>query len=262
MKKVRSLRSYRYRNDAQISEYLEQIREGAVEQTTVTTAGERSRGGRAGLRSVVEANIGSTSTTSESFNIAATPTSRARQVEDWLDGDIQPLGPMDDAAFALIKRGEFVRTEGTLRIPEVIRTVLTAAAFGKLAGIVEALGVQLEGVETVTSQADAVWQLVQMDGFPIIVEDAAGGPTVLLVARPQLILGEPLALDGEVFTVFGRVTRTIPATSRITQSEILPQLTASLPSPNRQQRRAQPNATKPLVIRGPVAVVDPIAIYC
>jgi hypothetical protein len=259
---VPALRSYRYRDDKQVSEYLEQIHDGAVAETTVTQEGGSSRGARVGIAGV-GADVGSSRTSSESFTIASTPTSRAAQLEAWLGDQVAVLGPMDTDAFAQVERGEFVRFEGTLEVPEVVRMAFIAASLGQLAELVRSLGQELEDADTVLSQAEALTRLIEIDGFPIVAQERYGGPGIMFLARADLIVGEPAALHGEELTVFGRVKRTTPAGASLTQSELLPSLSQHLPQQNRQQRRASgaSGAVRPVSLSGPAALVEPITIY-
>lgn len=257
-----ALRSYRYRDDVQVSEYLEQIQDGAVAETTVTQEGSSSRGARVGLGGA-GAELGSSRTSSESFTIASTPVSRAAQLETWLGEDVAVLGPMDTDAFAQVERGEFVRFEGTLEVPEIVRMAFIAASLGQLADLARAFGQELDDAETLVSQAAALARLVEIDGFPIVAQERYGGPGIMFLARPDLIVGEPTALHGEELTVFGRVKRTTPEGATLTQSEVLPSLSEHLPQPNRQQRRASggSGAVRPVYLAGPAVLVEPITIY-
>lgn len=257
-----ALRSYRYRDDHQVSEYLEQIQDGAVAETTVTQQGQTSRGARVGVGSA-GADLGSCRTSSESFTIASTPVSRAAQLEDWLGENVAVLGPMDTDAFAQVERGEFVRFEGTLEVPETVRMAFIGAALGQLADLARVFGQKIEEADTVVNQVEALVRLVEIDGFPIVAQERYGGPGIMFVARPDLIVGEPTALHGEELTVFGRVKRTISEGGSLTQSEVLPSLTQHLPQPNRQQRRATggSGAGRPVSLSGPAVLVEPITIY-
>lgn len=257
-----ALRSYRYRDDQQVSEYLEQIQDGAVAETTVTQEGHSLREARLGMGGA-GAGVGSSSTSSESFTIAATPVSRAAQLETWLGDSVAILGPMDTAAFAEVERGELVRFEGTLEVPEIVRMAFVGASLDELADLARAFGQEFEDADSVLSQAKALARLVEIDGFPIVAQERYGGPGIMFVARPDLIVGKPTALHGEELTVFGRVKRTIAEGETLTQSEVLPSLSQHLPRPNRQQRRAsgRSGADRPVSLSGPAVLVEPITIY-
>ncbi|MEZ5375589.1 MAG: hypothetical protein R2733_03695 [Acidimicrobiales bacterium] len=108
---------------------------------------------------------------------------------------------------------------------------------------------------------EALQQLVRLDGFPIVAQERHGGPGIMFIARPELIVGEPMGLHGEELIVFGRVKRTIQEGDSMSQSEILPSLTANLPQPNRKQRRATGTSRSEVTLRGPAVLVEPIAIY-
>lgn len=209
------------------------------------------------------ADMGSSSTSSESFTIASTPVSRAAQLETWLGERVAVLGPMDTAAFAQVERGEFVHFEGTLEVPEIVRMAFIGASLGQLADLARAFGQEFEDADSVLSQAEALARLVEIDGFPIVAQERYGGPGIMFVARPGLIVGEPTALHGEQLTVFGRVKRTIPEGETLTQSDVLPSLNQHLPQSNRQQRRASGStgAVRPVSLSGPAVLVEPITIY-
>lgn len=257
-----SLRSYRYRDDKQIGEYLEQIQEGAVAETTVTQEGQSSRGARLGVPHA-GAEVGSSRLSSESFTIASTPVSRAAQLEAWLGDNVAVLGPMDTDAFAEVERGEFVRFEGTLEVPEIVRMAFVGAALGRLADLARAFGQEIQEADTIVSQVEALTRLIEIDGFPIVAQERYGGPGLMFVARPDLIVGEPTALHGEELTVFGRVKRTIPEGARLTQSEVLPGLTQHMPQRNRTDRRTSKgqDSVRPVSLSGPAVLVEPITIY-
>lgn len=187
--------------------------------------------------------------------------SRAAQLERWLEPDIQPLGPMDDAAFGQITRHEFVRFEGVLHVPEIIRTAFTAAAFGKLASVAQAFGADLGDFDGTMSQIDGLMKLVEHDGFPITADERHGGAAIMFIARPELILGEPLSLDGEEVLVLGRVKSLVTRGTTLSQSELLPNLSHHLPNQNRQQRRSSGSDLKPVSLKGPALLIDPIAVY-
>lgn len=255
------LRKYSYRDDRQIEEFLEQIQDGALGETTVEREGQKSRHGRIGMKGVAEGDLGSVSSTSESYTLAPTPVSRAAQLERWLGDDVEPLGPMDAKAFGQIERGEFVRFEGTLEVPELVRMTYLGASVGRLAGIAQAFGQQLDGADEILSQIEALKRLVELDGFPIIAQERSGGAGIMFIARPDLIVGQPLELHGDEVTVFGRVKRTIAAGQRLTQDELLPSLSQHLPKPNREQRRASGSESKSIELIGPAVLIEPIAIY-
>ncbi len=258
---VTPLRTYYYRDDKQISEFLEQLLDGAVSETAIKHEGQSSKSGRLGLGGFADAGLGSKATSSESFTLASTPVSRAAQLEGWLGDEIAPLGPMDTEAFSQVRRGEFIRFEGVLKVPEVVRMAFVGAAVGQLVGIAEAFGESLDGADAMVTQAEALQRLVRLDGFPIIAQERSGGPAIMFIARPELIVGEPLSLHGEEFTVLGRVKRTIAAGQTLAQSELLPSLTAHLPQQNRQQRRASGTTIQPVALAGPAVLVEPVAIY-
>ena len=111
------------------------------------------------------------------------------------------------------------------------------------------------------NQIDAVHALIRLDGFPIVAQERAGGPGLMFIAKPDLIVGEPVSLHEGEFTVFGRVKRTIPEGETLSQSEVLPSLTAKLPTQNRQQRRASGAKQSEVKLGGPAVVVEPLSIY-
>ena len=207
--------------------------------------------------------MGSHRMSSESFTIASTPVSRAAQLETWLGEMVAVLGPMDLDAFSQVERGEFVRFEGTLEVPEIVRMAFLSASLGQLVDVARAFGQELEGVDTLRTQADALTRLVEIDGFPIVAQERHGGPGIMFLARPNLIVGEPTALHGEELTVLGRVKRTIPEGESLSQSELLPSLSQHLPQPNRQQRRnsGASGAARPVSLSGPAVLVEPLTIY-
>lgn len=254
------LRTYLYRDDDRINEFLQQIQAGQVGAATISSEAVQTADGEIDVK-LASAGAGSSTTKSRSFTIDPTAVSRAKQLEELMSADTIELTETSPSDVAELKRGSLVSYTGVLQVPEIVRLTMVGAALGEIVSLAEAFG-QSEDLGDTLNQVDAMNRLLEIDGFPIVAPGSPGCPDFLLIADMSLILGNPLALgDGEA-TVVGRLKRKIPEGTTIEQSELLPSLTAHLPTKNRQQRRRSGNgASKPIVLKGPSAIIDPVMIY-
>lgn len=276
---VGRLRIFLYRDDAIVSQFLEQLEGGLFDEENIRrqAANGGSVGGGVTVGPVDVKGSRNRSTGEETeFNLRQTGPSRFSRFHELATAsdDVQPLDAIDEAIWDQLETGEVIDARVMIDIPDILKSLDFASRASELIPFFEAFGsmrgeddkplVDPEEMRTVKRQLPVVEQAAAL------AEDAPLSLVASLASDPKFKFGVRLKrdniqvdsiqdLDGEarlVASIQSKVLRGKP-----TQ---VGQLLPNVPAQNRAQRRRSGDgggSTTNITLRYPAAVVAPIAIF-
>jgi hypothetical protein len=274
---ARKLRFFLYRDDAIVSQFLEQLEGGRYEEENIRrqAASGGSVGGGIGIGPASVRGSRDRSTGSETeFSLQQTGSSRFSRFHDLAaeSEEIQSMDAIDEEIWNQVESGELIEARVNLEIPAFLKSIELASQASALLPFFDVFG-SLEGedgkplidpneMQTVKRQLPAVEQAAA------ITEDAPVPIVASLVTDPkfkffvrlkrEMIQAEGIGdLEGEarlVGSIQSKVARGKP--------EQVGQLLPGLLAQNRAQRRRSGSSDSGSVtLRYPAAVVTPVAIF-
>jgi hypothetical protein len=272
-----TLRYFLYRDDAIVSQYLEQLEGGGYDEESIRRQAGRGGTASADLRAGpvgLQAGGSRSSEEQSELNLRQTGPSRfSRFYQLANDGDgIQSVDAIDDAIWDQIATGEIIEASVTVVVPDVVKSL---AAIGPIASLLPALeafapfATDEEGKPSIDPD-DLAKIKQQMPPVQQVVAATADRPftvSAALVSDPrfkfgmrvkrEFVLDSIEALEGEcrvLASLQSKATRDRPL-----QVEEFPGL---VPQQSRQQRRRKDaTANRGIVLRYPSAIVSPIALF-
>ncbi|GHO88309.1 DUF6414 family protein [Dictyobacter formicarum] len=270
------LRHFFYLNESIVDDYLSQL-EGGLQEGPYTTKEVKSgnKGGSAGTKYFIEANINAGSSTSSETTqtIRETPTAKFNRMYSLLQENeeeiIHPLSGFDQAVYDQIEPAEIVEVRGIAKLPQWEKIAKAVNDTSGLLDIMKALGQDpfadpgaLEAYQGITGIMNSKSQ----DDTVLIIAPI-GSPKFKFVTKLEAsyIRSKKEEFETEV-TILGKVTRRLAKGEKIDIFSVLPDVDA-LQNLNRAQRRqAGKNKTStetPLdeKVGYPAIQIQPIAIY-
>jgi hypothetical protein len=271
------LRFFLYRDDAIVSQFLEQLEGGVYDEESIS---QQAGGGMSlkGALSVGPVDVGasrdrSSSATSQ-MNLRQTGPSRFSRFHELATAsdDIQPLDALDNQIWDQLEYGELIDCRVVIKVPEILKSLGIVNQVANLLPLFDAVGsvpgedgtplVDPREMADVKKKLPLVQRTAAItDGaaVPVTATLASGSKLTLFMrlSRTSLLVEDLSDLEGEarlVATIQSKVQRGKP----VQVGQVLP----GLPSANRAQRRkGGASDSSDITLRYPGAVVTPLAIF-
>ena len=271
------LRFFLYRDDAIVSQFLEQLEGGVYDEENIsqqTGSGTALKGGLSAGPVDVSGSRDRSSSASSQMNLRQTGASRFSRFHELASAsdDIQPLDALDNEIWDQVDTGEVIDTRVVIKVPEILKSLGLVNQVANLIPLFDAVGnvPGPDGAPLVDpgEMADVKGKLPIIQKTAAVTDEASVPVTATLandskfmffmrLNRVSLLVEDLHDVEGEarlVATVQSKVQRGKP----LVVGQVLP----GLPSTNRAQRRkGGNNQSSEITLRYPGAVVTPLAIF-
>lgn len=271
------LRIFLYRDDALVSQFLEQLEGGTYDEETI-----RRRKGSGGSLGVgigagpvgLKGSLDKSASQDLELNLRQTGPSRFSRFFDLASGsdDVQPLDAIDDGIWNQLEPGEIIDAAVVLEVPAFLKSIDIARKASSLLPLFEAVATirgaggkpvidpaELRTVKRQLPVAEDVATVTEAAPLPVL-GSLASSPRYkffLRLRRADILADELGDLDGPA-----RLIGAIQSKVARGKSTVVGQLMPGLPPSNRAARRrsATPGGAE-ITLRYPAAVITPIGIF-